>query len=679
MADLNVSAADVAEARAFLRDYLRAQVPDLDLTEGGVNDDHLVKGFSFVYAYLAKLIGAVRARNSVLTLLSLAPDQGVDDAADALLANLYVARDRGRNATGTAQILLSARVDVRVEPTHRFFKTRALAYLPDTGGAAFTVSAGELTAVVDASGAVTGYLATGLPLVAARPGREYNTDAGPFAAYDAFNPYVVAVANPAPFVDGLAAQSTADLLAQAEGGLTLRGLLNARSNRTTLTRRFPGLARVATVGMGDPEMARDLIAPPNTDARLHIGGKTDVYVDSALRQAAVRGVVGAAFPRPDGLATIFRQTGGVNFLTGTGLVQPVVVGDVLVIHAGLPEAPTPFVVRRVAATELEVSARTPFTRATDEDTAPPTLTYSIGDDYPAFADKLAATTGNATTSRSLATTNRIMLPGGALYAVKSVRVLDPGLALDPWRDPTTDDLVFTKRLNAPPAAVPLPGDELGFFVEVLNPAEAQSARAVVQIEVGWPGLTLDGKTVEVLYDTLGTFDGPAAYVADPETRLPNADVLVRARHPVYLAATVPYRTSAAQTAAFAGAVFDEGAGARAVASFVASFSSDDALDVSALVTQLRGLTNTLAAVYPFAIAFELAAPDGRVYRFVTTDRVTVFPNTGDGVTLLNPTDFGLPATGYEAALKQQLLGAGVSDRTVRYLMPPENIAFDRRT
>jgi len=46
--------------------------------------------------------------------------------------------------------------------------------------------------------------------------------------------------------------------------------------------------------------------------------------------------------------------------------------------------------------------------------------------------------------------------------------------------------------------------------------------------------------------------------------------------------------------------------------------------------------------------------------------------------LLNPEDFGLPATGYYAALARQLARQGVSDRTVRYLAVADEVALEQR-
>lgn len=104
------------------------------------------------------------------------------------------------------------------------------------------------------------------------------------------------------------------------------------------------------------------------------------------------------------------------------------------------------------------------------------------------------------------------------------------------------------------------------------------------------------------------------------------------------------------------------------------------MDVSGLTTRLRFANEgVLATIYGFRVAYDLLAPDGKVYRYETTDRVTVFPSGDDGATLLNPTEVGLPATGYHAALRLKLARLGVSDRTIRYLVAPGAIGFSARS
>lgn len=679
MADTDLSPNDVREAQLFMQQFLLALLEDADITEGSAEYDHLVKGFAYLFAYLRKQIGVVQARQSLLSLIRLPSDQNADEAADAILSNLYQSRDQGQVARGPALIHLSTRTDVVVRTTSRFFKTRTLYYLVDST-TDYLIPASRLRPNVDASGTVVDWVGT-VPLVASRPGTAYNLAPGRFVNFERFNPFVTYVENAIEFQGGLDVETTSNFISRASAAVSLQALINARSNTAILSKLFPAIEQVLSIGNGDPEMMRDVIREASSGITLHIGGHTDILVRTPVREVSQTLTVGDRFARPDDLITVFRHDNTVDFTTGVGLTggKPVVPGDVLVIDAGLVEAPFQYVVTDVAPTELRVQAHTPFSAATDEFVGtPPILTYTIGNDYPFFANKHSGT-GNADTSRSIAEPNTVMLSGGPVYRVKKIEIRTIPAGLEAYADPASGTLLFSERANTDPA-VPSPGSPLQYRVKVLNPDESQSAKAVTQIEIGWPGVTLDGSEVEVTYDTLTSFGNIDAYVVDPQNRPTAADTLVRAAHPVYLSMTVPYALNSAPTP-FRGttaATFDEDQATQDLVQFVNAYNGTAVMDVSLLTTEARANADTISAVYPFVIDYELLGPDGRVFRFSTTDRVTVFPDGTHGAALTNPADFGLDPVDYFADLAALLRSLGISDRTVRYLTSSDEVSFLRR-
>jgi hypothetical protein len=86
------------------------------------------------------------------------------------------------------------------------------------------------------------------------------------------------------------------------------------------------------------------------------------------------------------------------------------------------------------------------------------------------------------------------------------------------------------------------------------------------------------------------------------------------------------------------------------------------------------------ATYPFAIEYSLLAPNGKVYKYETDDIVSIFPDNGltSSSRLTNAAEVGLPASGYESALRKALLQMGVSDRTVRYLTTVDDLGLEQR-
>ena len=90
---------------------------------------------------------------------------------------------------------------------------------------------------------------------------------------------------------------------------------------------------------------------------------------------------------------------------------------------------------------------------------------------------------------------------------------------------------------------------------------------------------------------------------------------------------------------------------------------------------LHGVSHT----YVGDIAAILIAPDGRVFRYQTTDKVTLFPpDASSGASLLNPVELGLPAMNYYDALRRTLRTLGVSDRTVRFIAATGGVTFEER-
>lgn len=681
MADYEIIPKDVEEAAALVRDILRTEKPDRDYSEGSVAGDVVVDGHAIPFAYLRNQINKVVARLSLRDISKLGDEESVRDAADAILSNLLVTRAPGTFARGPVTIHLTQKVDILVPRRARFFKTSDTVFYLDAPTDRL-ISASELSPSIDASGAIVDY-AVNVNVVAANIGASYNLPPGRLYAIDNISPFLSYGENVSSFTFGNDQQSTQDVVASAENAMALRAMVNARSNAAVLRGVDPGLQALLTVGYGDPEMQRDLVLDPATGVKLHVGGHVDIYLRLETQEVVERMTINALAQRPDGLVAILRDTAPP---TGSFITAGVVPGDVLVLAADIPEAPFQFVVRGVRALELDISSRVPFTRATDEMTVIPALTYTVGDNYPSFNDKVTrGPTTDATTSRRFKEYNRALLPGGPVYRVKTVEIVNPPSALDPYRDPSTGRVLFTERLNGPPPAPPGAGDPLSYYLAPKNPLLAQTQRSVTPIEVGWAAFDFSGLTLEVTYDTLAGFSTLAAYVVDDFNRVAAANALAKGFHPVYVSTTVTYRgrvvpRNAAELLSGSGTTYDvdETAIKQGVVDAVNAPSQGVVPDAGALATAAQDADPNVAAIYPLTVLYDLLAPDGKVYSYSSPDVVTLFPDGSTGATLLNPTDVGLPATGYEGALQQRLLGLGVSDRTVRYLASLDDVVLEKR-
>lgn len=671
---------DVSDAQTFMQQFLLALLPDADITQGSAEYDHLVTGFSYIFAYLRQQIGLTQAQQTLLQLASLPPSQDVNEAADAILANLFQSRNQGQYARGPALIHLSARSDITISTTARFFYTRTQYFLVDSQNT-FVIPASQLRPVTDSTGAVVEWVGT-VPLVASQPGTAYNFPPGQFVNFERFTPFVTYVENVIMFAGGLDVESTSNFVQRASVAVALQALINARSNQSLLISLFPLIQSVVTFGYGDPEMARDLVNDASNGTVLHIGGHVDIVVEMPIQQVVEDLEIGGLFQRPDNAILIFRHDNTVNFATGAGLIGgvPVIPGDYLTIASGLPESPFQFLIAEVEPYELHIDPNTPFSIATDEATGtPPVLVYTIGNNYPTFDNK-DSETGSAQTSRTESATNTVMLTGQPVYLVKKVEVLNPPAGFEAYLDPVTNTLLFTQQVNAAPVEV-TPGLPLQFQVICANPDLAQSVQAVTQVVIGWPGAVFNGSTLEVTYDSLGSFAAVDAYVSDPLNRPAAANNLTRAPYPIYLSTTIPYSLSSSPSpfspsAALVNGVLDEDQASINLTGFINTYASTTVMDVALLTSQVLTTEAGLAAVYPFTIDYNLYGPDGRVFEYSTTDRVTVFPDGTHGAVLNNPEDFGLPATNYYQQLTVLLQAFGISDRNITYVAESDDITFE---
>lgn len=659
---------DLTAAAQRLRDILQTRV-DGDYGPTTVLGDLVVDPHTLIYADLAAQIQETRKRQSLTALRQEPASADTDDAVDGVLSNVFVDRDAGTFARGAVTLHFTQRVDSLLPRTTRFNRTASLVYYLDATEDVL-VSASSLRPAYDTLGRVSTWT-TQVNLIAARTGVEYNGGEGRFTSFDPVNPYLSMVVHAGGFAGGNGIETSRDLIARAETAMSLRSMINARSNDATLRAVFPEIQEIVSIGARDPEMARDNPALQGVSALAHLGGAVDLYMSLPVVQVTERLTIGALADRADGRVLTLRESAPPS---GSYVTAGVRVGDVLVVSAGLPEAPTKFKIVKVSTNELDVASALPFSTATEDLSPVPSLQYSVGRRYPSFADVIPSTlSATAVTSRRFAIPGSVILPGRPTYAIRRIEVPQPAGALVPFADVTSGEVIFSSRINQVNTTPPTPGKPLVYRVVVQNPTESQSVQAVTLLELGWPGEDLAGNEVHVTYDTLAGFASIANYVSDRTRRPLAASTLARATHPVYVSATIPY-----QARTTTGVFVDDEAAVQRILDFIHA-SSAGSLDVLALANEVSSGDTNVRRVYPFTILYELLLPDGRVAKFETEDVVTLEPRADTSARLTNPTDLGLPVGAYHAGLASLLRTLGVSDRVVRYQTDDTRVTLERRS
>lgn len=674
MATIEVSAQDVTDAENFLEEYLSDKVSDGDYTDGSALRDLAVKAISYNFAYLRKTGDQLRVRQSLKSISEVDTtddSEAADDAVDEILSNWFATRKIGTYVRVTAYGHASQQVDLNIPATTAFYKTTDLAFALDNNDEDLFIPAEELTALFDSTGEVTDYIFP-IPLIAELPGSDYEIEAGSFASFDTFSPYVTRVETLVKASGGEDTEGSTDYIERAANLITVRNLINARSNDAVLRDEFQEVQHITTIGMGDPEMIRDLVKESATGLEIHVGAHMDTYLFMQTVETSFSGVVGAQFERPDGLIIVFRDTtyadydaisnpGGHKFtdpdaLTGK-TIQP---GMSLRIVAGLPIGAHDYAIREVRDTELIVSERVPF--PIDTDVASTFVTWSVGQQMPGYSD-VVGSQATGETSKKLQTSGRITLPGGPVYLIKDVTINDP---TDPDAD-SDDGLVHLNvRVNTTPVEETAPDNQYQLLVN--NPENHQSAKSYAEMVVGPSGNVgkYDGKTCKVTYDTLVDFNSVHSYIADRRRRITAANPLARGFHPAYVSFTLEYRLSALATT-----TVDNDEVIDFLVAYINAFNPQEVLSVNLIMDTVRAAFPNIGRIYPFTIYYDVHVPDGRVVAFESTEEATVpwnvteltqvQVNPGDPIEGLdNPGDYGL------------------SDDVIRYLTIRDSILVQER-
>ena len=657
-----INASDVAAAANFLQDFLATQIPDGDFTEGTALRDLAIQAIASVVAFLRADAAQIRQMQSLVSVEAATggDPEALADGVTAILSNFFVTPKGGGFARGYAIGHSSQQVDVFIPTSIQFTYSQGIVFVVDSTDTLF-ISAAELVPTVDTDGTILDYTFR-IPLVALATGIDYNVSPGLFSAFDRFNPYVTRVETTTTFSGGDGPETVAAVLARAPTAVAVRNLINSRSIIATLDDNFDGIDSILVVGMGDPEMQRDLVPGVAPDLKFHIGGCVDIYLRMALSETTFTGAVGGLFARPDGLSLMFRDS--------SVLLASVLPGDILRVTAGLPSVPAEFLVVENDGTVLTVSNSSPFPVATDEAIPPTTVSYTIGRTGPNYNDVVADVGGipylTGTTSRQILTSGRVTLPGGPVYDILDVAILNPAAGEASFKSTLDGYVHFPNQVNTTPSQAQTPAQGLQFQTIVHAPLFAQSALQWMEVVVGTDTnqSRFDTYQLRVRYRTMNTFPDVDSFVRGTRERVSAAFQLPRGHHPVTVSMLITYRLSGT-----AAALLDNTAISQTVVDYINAFdASSQSIDVSTVIQLVKDTYPDIANIIPsspglpiLTINYDLRAPTGDVLSYQTNDIVNVDP------------------TKQVAGPTYSLDDLGVTARTLRYVATTADIIVQQVT
>lgn len=660
---ITINSSDVTTAANFLQQYLTDQVPLGDFSAGTALRDIAVQAIATVVAFLRADAAQIRQMQSLVTVQAATggDPEALADAVTGILSNFFVSAGAGTYARGFAIGHASTPSDVFVPAAISFTFVAGIVFVVDNGGQTLFIPQAQLVPIIDTTGNVTDYEFR-IPLVAVGTGTQYNIQPGLFTGFDRFNPYVTSVESTVVFTGGDGPETTTALLARAPTAISVRNLINNRSIPATLDANFDGIDAILVIGMGDPEMMRDIVPTVAPLLQIHVGGCVDIYLRTALVETTFTGAIGALYQRPDGIANAFRD-GMTSFST-------VLPGDIINITAGLPVVPLQFLVVENDGLTLLVSESAPFPIATDQADPPTTVSYTIGRIGPLYNEIISGVGGvpltTGATSGSVGQSGRITMPGGPVMNILDVAILNPPVAESAFVSTLDGFEHFPNQVNQTPSQNQTPAQGLQFQTIVHDPQLAQSAQAWMELVIGTDldQGRFDGLNLRVTYQTIDQFDAIDTFVRGSDERIAAAYLLPRGHNPVDVSMTITYVLSATATE-----LLDDDAIAQTIVTFINAFDATAGqISVPAIIQLLLNTYPTIAYIIPslagqpiLTIFYNLLAPTGDVFSYATSDIVTVNPS----YMTAGPTTYTLASL-------------GVTDRTLRYVAAASDIIVQQQ-
>lgn len=269
--------------------------------------------FDLLVAPHALLLEPLRTDVDALKLAQSLASPGIsDDDVDRLIANVFLSRRTGANATGIARVFVTTPATLVFATITVFVASNGSTFQPIA-----PISFPESLVRLNVDGPL---YYVDVPVVALDAGEKGRIKAHSLSTLQGSSINFAKIDNPFPFSGGVDREPNAQLIARASDAITVRDLVSGRGIQTRLKEVFSFLERVFVAGFLDPEMHRDLVGD------FHVGGKGDVRIKTAsLLADQVKITVPAAdgsFVFSDGLGAPGDDTRPTVFMDAVRLLGP---------------------------------------------------------------------------------------------------------------------------------------------------------------------------------------------------------------------------------------------------------------------------------------------------------------------------------------------------------------------
>lgn len=266
---------------SFIQERLAESDASLETRKGSGFYDLFVKPQELMLQPLLSAMETVLTAQSVRRILDLDDPNSFDSVlVDDLAANSYVERTTGANAITIVRVFYADAKDLELPELSGQFTSGSLNFFNSSD---VVVSKSQMA--IQQAGTL---FYVDIPVVAELPGDSYNVDVGAITTF-VNDPDTVSVTNLTKAQGGVAAETNTELLIRARNSVGVRDLETVKGINAILREKFPTIQEIRPIGMGDPEMMRDILY--NT----HVGGKTDVYIKTPSIGTSQADILGITF------------------------------------------------------------------------------------------------------------------------------------------------------------------------------------------------------------------------------------------------------------------------------------------------------------------------------------------------------------------------------------------------
>lgn len=326
MADLSITSINdldssaIAQAENFLKTFLAAEYPSMDLTEGRVLRDLLIRPAA-IFHVLNNANLDIERRSHSLQAINEDPALADDAIVDSVLSNFLITRSVGTKATGQITIIIRSNLTTSIQQG-TVFTANGLDYV----NVQTFIGVTEVDAVLSSQQKLItlrsdGTYAFTIPVEAKETGSAYQARRNTRFTMNPSPGNLIDTVAAEDFTGGTDTETNAELVGQLAGGIT-PSVFSGRAQIDALIHdEVVETVAVSTIGFGDAEMLRD----KHNLFEIAQGGKADIWVKTRMLPESMLLVVEATLI--DAATKLFQFSIGRDEAPGFYLVESILPED----------------------------------------------------------------------------------------------------------------------------------------------------------------------------------------------------------------------------------------------------------------------------------------------------------------------------------------------------------------